>query len=150
MKLNIGSAEYVEKGYINIDNGFDYSGNGGFKFMKQQADEYMKEAGFTAKFLEMDGNELAFEDDTFTEIYSNQCVGEYVTNYKEIARVLKKGGEIRFGVWQDKVANVIIGLNEAGILVYDVDLLNGSIGDDTCTYMLKGKKAYQALGSQII
>ena len=139
MKLNIGSAEYIMEGYINIDNGYDYSRDGGFEFMKRQAEEYMKEAGFKAKFLEMDGNKLDFEDNTFDEIYSNQCVGEWVKNYKEIARVLKKDGEVRFGVWQDKVANVIIGLNEAGILVYDVDLLNGSIGDDTCTYMLKGK-----------
>ena len=130
-KLNVGSGITVMDGYINIDDGYDYPE--GFGWMREHAES-------AAEFLEMDGNDMTFADNEFGELYSNQCVGQYVTNYKELARVLKPSGIVRFGVWNERVADVVAGLLKNGIRITSLELLNGGPEDDTRTYMIEGWK----------
>jgi len=138
-KLNIGSGEWVMKGYVNIDDGSDW---GGFAEMKERADNFMAEEHFKAELLEMDGNKTTFADGEFDEIYSNQCVGEYVTNYKEIARILKLGGKVKLGVWAHLSGKVIYKLAKVGIIIYKMNIMNGElhVDDDDCTFIMEGIK----------
>ena len=133
-KLNIGFGECPMDGYVNIDDGSD------FKNMLEEAkqlveDDFREET----ELLIMDGNDMTFEDNTFDEVFSNQCVGIYVTNYDEIVRVLKIGGKIQLGVWNSKVTHVISNLLIRDVDITGVEWMNGddrNIDNDDANYTL--------------
>jgi len=121
MKLDIGSGEFPTfPGYIALDNQED------FPNVKNIQREY-REAG--QQLVIADGNQLPFKDDSFDEIFSNQCVGYYVTAYDEIDRVLKQDGILKLGVWNEKVVTVLWELLILGYKIEDVDIMNGDIDD---------------------
>ena len=137
-KLNIGFGDCPIDGYINIDDGSDSD----FDAMLHNAKEIIEDWTDT-EILQMDGNNMTFEDNTFDEITSNQCVGIYVTDYASIARILKHGGQINLGVWSSHVALVIARLIEQGIEITAVEWLNGCFDDiknDDYTLMIRGIK----------
>ena len=156
-KLNIGCCLWPMKGYTNIDNGYDYHTNRGsfklgFLYMKEQAPHEMELVdGKDYEFLEMDGNKMTFDDESFDEVFSNQCVGVYVTDFEGIIRVLKYGGRISLGVWKHKLAYVIGHLLQRNIQIVNVSWLNGSYEDidereGIFTVMIEGIKVREQKG----
>ena len=130
-KLNIGSGAWPFVDYINIDDGSD---NHGEEQMKQLT---ISEEGEPDSILFMDGNDLSlFDDGYFDEIWSNQCVGSYVTNFDEIIRVLKPGGVIKLGVWGTKVMFVVEELMKRGLYNVTMSPMNGGIEDGIENYTL--------------
>ena len=140
LKLDIGFGECPMPGYISIDNGSDFTGLYGdesakkmFDWAREESKEYED-----VQLIVMNGDNMAFKDNTFDKIHSNQCVGYYVTNYKEIVRVLKPNGIIVLGVWADKVSNVLASLISLGVTITNVDWLNGGYDDiDDNEYTLR-------------
>ena len=135
MKLNIGCGQSLMEGYFNIDNGQD-----SLDLLRNMLVE-AKKTGET--FLIMDGNKMTFLDEMFEEVYSNQCVGIYVTDFKGIVRVMKHGGKIRLGVWANKVGFVLAKLIEQNVRITGVEWMNGRYADiesEEYTLMLEGVK----------
>ena len=137
-KLNIGSGEYGIEGYLNIDDASDYDGN---------VEEFLAAVDDpeNIEYQICDGNDMPFEDNSFDEIFSNQCVGKYVTNYYDIVRILKPGGTIILGLWSDVVAKVMMELLIRDIEIIGVEWLNGcqcdiENDDDNITLKVIGRK----------
>ena len=134
---------------INIDDMSDYEGKL-YRFIEEMIREKIDER---AIFIPMDGNDLSmFGDETFDEIYSNQCFGLYVTNYDEMVRVLKMGGTVSLGVWSHAIQKVVGNLIKRGVKITSVKGFNGPYedtiiedcdnvdGDDYYTVMIEGIK----------
>ena len=134
MKLNIGCGypidnfEDGEDEIIGIDDGSDW-----------YSDYSKYKPKVVSNFIYGDGNILPFKNNTFDEVFSNQCAGLYVMDYEEMVRVLKKGGTIELGVWSDKVSIVLAKLILLDIDIFKVDWSNGCIEDDY-TLSIYGRK----------
>jgi len=127
LKLNIGCGCTPEVGYINIDNGQDYqcqynpSDTRGFTEMQKIA----KNMGLPYKTMRlMDANNLMFDDETFDEIMSVQCVGEYVKNYEEILRTLKPDGILKITVHNCAVFEIIFELAKRNMRCTSFRIIN--------------------------
>jgi len=156
MKLNIGSGGCTMlEGYLNIDNLSD-TYDTKMSMMKEVVNTMVGEEyddghyPHTAFMYVKDANDLSmFEDNSFDEVWSNQCVGVYVTNYDEILRVLKVGGKIKLGVWSHAIQNVVGNLIKRGVKITSVKGFNGPYeetivedcnvdDDDYYTVMIEG------------
>jgi len=73
-----------------------------------QAKENVNKAGLSEQvsFQEGDVNKLPFDDDTFDWVWSSDCVGyptgELLPLLKELARVVKPGGEVAILAWSSQ------------------------------------------------
>ena len=151
MKLNIGCGICPMEGYINIDKFDDYltlaegDHHKSFMLMNKDIRDNNWQIMHKLDLREMDGNKMEFMDGIFDEVFSNQCVGEYVTNYDEIVRVLKVGGKIKLGVWIGKVNIVLYELILRNIKITSIKGFNIGIDDnidedDSGTLMIEGIK----------
>lgn len=104
-KLDIGSGQNEDPGYIKLDNLMDGD------WLK----EYVNVLG--------NGNNLPFKDNVFDEVTSYRCIGYYADAY-EAVRVLKPGGKIKLNVWTKKLGYVLDQLLELEIRIDELEGMN--------------------------
>ena len=133
MKLNIGSGEDAmeedDEGVIYVDDLSDWTKH---EDVRRWYEEH-------SNCRIRDANDLGcFDDEMFDEVASCRCLGKYVENYDEIARVMKKGGRIWICVWKENLLELVDGLTKAGIEVTNID--TGNWDDGWYDYFVEGKK----------
>jgi SAM-dependent methyltransferase len=135
-KLNIGSGPWLMQGYVNIDDMSDWPNE------EDYIDEMTEFLFNGAEFIRMDGNKMKFEDESFDEVRSEQCIPEYVNNWDEVLRVLRPGGKIELIVWNNTLTKVIDELIKRKIEIRTVEMGNGDIDDgpDEWTIRIVGWK----------